>query len=99
THSVRADAQLYRVGQDDRTAQSSARRGECLRLESGCSGGAVPSRGAEEREPGWISVGREEEGSVVGSGAFSNQQSAISKIAKALTAKDAKDAKEERILK
>ena len=61
----------------------------------------MPSRGAEERQLGWIPMGREAESGVVGSGAFSDRQSAISKpkeqLARGFTAKDAKGTREEGI--
>ena len=66
------DAELHRTGEDDRTAQSGARRGQCVWLESCRGRGSVPSRGAEKRQPGWISLGSEEESGVVGKGAFSH---------------------------
>src|ERR1051326_597831 len=79
THSVRADAELYGTGEDDWPAQCGTGRGKCVRLESGRRGGAMPSRGAEEWQPGWISMGREEESGVVGKRALSSQQALISK--------------------
>jgi hypothetical protein len=92
-HPGRTDAQLYGSGEDHWTAQSSARGGECLRFKPGGTGGAMPSRGAEEWQHGWIPLGREEESGPAGKRALSKWQ-----LGKLLPQRTRSTAKEEGIL-